>query len=219
MSVLIIRGIIDCMRLPKIPKMSFARANNLLLIFIILINAYVILAPLIPAVTFWWQDHHSNRKQDLTAQVHRAKQPVASKPAVNEPNHVVVPSMLLDTPILEGPVSQTYKILAQGIWRWPNGSSPDKGGNTILIGHRFTYTQPKGILYYLNKVALGDEIAITWQNKSYVYKVSSINVVPPTQTSIEDNTTDARLTIFTCTPLWLPKDRLVVVAELETNNE
>jgi sortase (surface protein transpeptidase) len=41
--------------------------------------------------------------------------------------------------------------------------------------------------------------------------------VPPDQTQIEAPTTDARLTIFTCTPLWLPKDRLVVVAERVTS--
>jgi len=200
----------------RLPKISLSRANSILLILIILINTYVILAPLFPVVTFWWEDHHSDRRQALTAQVHRAKQPVGTAP-VNQPNHVIIPSMLLDQPILEGPISQTYKILAQGIWHWPDGSSPDKGGNTVLIGHRFTYTQPKGVFYYLNKVNLGDEIALTWNNKPYVYKVASIDVVPPTQTSIQDNTTDARLTIFTCTPLWLPKDRLVVVAELEQN--
>ena len=125
--------------------------------------------------------------------------------------------MLLNQPILEGSVKDTYSILNHGIWRWPAGSTPDKGSNTILIGHRFTYTQPKGVLYYLNKVKMGDEIGLWWNNKQYVYKVTNISEVPPTQTSIEDPTPDARLTIFTCTPLWLPKDRLVVVAELENN--
>ena len=62
----------------------------------------------------------------------------------------------------------------------------------------------------------GDEIGLTWNNKNYLYKVTSINEVSPDQTGIEDNTTDARLTIFTCTPLWNPIHRLVIVAELES---
>jgi len=194
------------------PRLS--TINNILLGLIIVVDLYVILAPMFPAAAFWWQSHHTHTRQALTARLHPAKQP-ATKPATVQPNHVIIPSMLLDQSILEGPVSQQYRILDQGIWRWPAGSTPDKGGNTVLIGHRFTYTNPRGVFYFLNKVVIGDEIGLFWANQEYLYKVSSITVVPPTQTSIEDATTDARLTIFTCTPLWLPKNRLVVVAELE----
>jgi len=123
--------------------------------------------------------------------------------------------MLLDQPVLEGPVSRQYSTLNKGIWRWPNGSTPDKGGNTVLIGHRFTYTNPRGAFYFLNKVKMGDEIGVFWNNREYLYRVASISVVSPTDTAIEDNTSDTRLTLFTCTPLWLPKDRLVVVAKLK----
>ena len=123
--------------------------------------------------------------------------------------------MLLDQPVLEGPISKQYSILDKGIWRWPNGSTPDKGGNTVLIGHRFTYTNPQGVFYFLNKVSLGGEIGIFWNNHEYLYRVVSISEVSPTDTAIENDTQDSRLTLFTCTPLWLPKNRLVVVAELE----
>jgi len=68
----------------------------------------------------------------------------------------------------------------------------------------------------LNKVKLGDEIDVIWNNKSYTYKVSSIDQVPPKYTAIENHSLNPELTLFTCTPLWLPKNRLVVVASLET---
>jgi len=195
---------------------QLSRINSLLLGLIILINLYVVLAPIAPSVVFWWQSHHGNQKQTLTARIHQKTTiPSKSEPKL-QANHLVVPSMLLDQPIQEGPISQQYSILDKGIWHWPNSSTPDKGGNTVLLGHRFTYTNPRGVFYFLNKVAVGDEIGVTWSNQQYLYKVVSVTEVPPTDTAIEDNTPDARLTIFTCTPLWLPKDRLVVVAELET---
>ena len=197
-----------------IRRMKLSRANHVLLGLIVVINGYIIVAPLMPAVTFWWDNRGGTHKRELTAAIHKPAKSTKTAP-VTHPNGIIVPSMLLDQPILEGPISQTYSILNHGIWRWPKGSTPDKGSNTTLIGHRFTYTQPKGVLYYLNKVEMGDEIGVWWNNTLYNYKVTSIAEVPPTQTSIEDPTTDARLTIFTCTPLWLPKDRLVVVAELE----
>jgi sortase A len=197
---------------------SWRRTNNLLLAAIILVNGYIIVAPTIPAVVFWWQSHHTQRRQELTHELRRQPAPDEGASAGTQANHVIIPSMLLDQPILEGPVRDTYSILDKGIWRWPDGSTPDKGSNTVLIGHRFTYTQPKGVFYYLNKVKLGDEIGVWWSGTRYLYKVSDIKEVPPTEVSIENPTPDARLTLFTCTPLWLPKDRLVVVAELETNS-
>lgn len=194
--------------------MNFKRANRILLGLIILVNGYIIIAPFIPVVTFWWNDHGGTKRAALTAQIHPRKSS-SPAPSTNHPNSVVIPSMLLDQPIHEGPVRDTYKILNNGIWRWPNGSTPDKGSNTTLIGHRFTYTQPKGVFYYLDKVKINDEIGVWWSNKLYTYRVSTITEVEPTQTSIQDPTADSRLTIFTCTPLWLPHNRLVVVAELE----
>jgi sortase A len=201
-----------------IELVKLSRINTALLTLIILVNGYIILAPLLPAVVFWWDNRGGTRVDQLTAELHAPLEP--QTPDVKpQPNHVVIPSMLLDQPIYDGPVSQTYSILDKGIWRWPNGSTPDKGGNTTLIGHRFTYTNPKGVFYYLNKVKIGDEIGLWWNNKKYVYKVATINEVPPTDTAIEDDTPDPELTLFTCTPLWLPKDRLVVVAKLEESHE
>lgn len=203
------------MRIVSLPKI-----NTLLLGLIITVNGYVILAPLWPAVAYDWQSHHGTRQRlDREIQPPKTAVKTGSKSSLaipaNEPNHVVIPSMLLDQPILEGPVSQTYKILDKGIWRWPRGSTPDNGGNTVLIGHRFTYTNPRGVFYYLNKVKVGDQIGVFWQGKEYLYKVVSISQVSPNDTAIENNTAASELTLFTCTPLWLPKDRLVVVADLQ----
>jgi sortase A len=120
--------------------------------------------------------------------------------------------MLLEQPVLEG--ADTYVVLNKGIWHWPQSSTPDRGGNTVLIGHRFTYTRLVGVFYALDKVAVGDEVGVWWDDKQYVYKVSKVQVVPSTQTSILNATAEPTLTMYTCTPLWNPKDRLVVTAQL-----
>jgi LPXTG-site transpeptidase (sortase) family protein len=191
---------------------KLSKINNLLLGLIVIINGYILLAPLIPAITFHLENHGSKR-QELTDALHPSAKAPAARP---QSNHVVIPSMLLNQPVYDGPESQQYAILNKGIWRFSYSSTPDRGGNTVFIGHRFTYTNPRGVFYYLNKVKLGDEIGVWWSNKEYLYKVTSINEVPPTDTAIEKNTSQPELTLFTCTPLWLPKDRLVVVADLET---
>jgi sortase A len=122
--------------------------------------------------------------------------------------------MILDQPIVEG--TNMYRALDQGVWRWPGGSTPDKGSNTVLVGHRFSYTKPKGVFYFLDKLHVNDTVGVVWQNKTYVYRVFATAVVPPTQTSILDPSKQTTLTMYTCTPLWLPRDRLVVKATLES---
>lgn len=195
-------------------RIPLKRVNDILLVLIVLINGYIILAPQLPKLEYWWQTRHGNKQQTLTKEI---QAPATATTPTEQPNTLIVPAMLLKTPILEAPVKDTYKILDKGIWRWPLGSTPDKGGNTVLVGHRFTYTNPKGIFYYMDKVKVGDEIGITWKNKPYTYRVTSVREVPPTETSVTDQTTDDRLTMYTCTPLWNPKNRLVVVAQKEAN--
>jgi sortase A len=187
--------------------------NNFLLALIVLVNFYIIATPLWPQLNYWWRDHHTNTRTTLTQVIHHSSsREQLTKP---QPNSLVIPAMFLNQPTLEGTEKDWSTILKNGIWRWPGSSTPDKGGNTVFLAHRFSYTGPHGAFYYLNKLRPGDEIGVIWSGKTYTYKVVSTTEVPPTDTAIEDNTTDAQITLFTCTPLWHPVNRLVVVAKLE----
>jgi len=48
-----------------------------------------------------------------------------------------------------------------------------------------------------------------------VYTVDRIKQVTATAVEIEAPTARPTLTLYTCTPLWNPKDRLVVTATLQ----
>jgi len=187
------------------PKLS--KTNNVLLILIIAVNAYILASPFLPQAVFWVTSHDHKEVTKLQQQVHDPA------PKQHQPNRLTVPAMLLNEPIYDG--TDTYAELNKGIWRWPSGGTPDKVGNTILIGHRFTYTTPRGVFYLLDKVKIGDEIGLVWNDKKYIYKVNETKVVSPTQTNILAPTTKPTLTLYTCTPLWWPKQRLVVTASLE----
>ena len=203
------------LRLPaRFPTISLRRVNNGLFAFIVLINLYVIAAPVLPQVTYWWSSHHGSKQMRLRQYVDQPRTSVAATKAP-KPNGLVIPAMMLNQPTLEGPENDWFNLLYKGIWRWPGSSTPDKGGNTVFLAHRFSYTGPRGAFYYLDKLKPGDEIGIVWNGKTYTYSVASSQTVPPTDTAIENNTSDAQVTLFTCTPLWHPVNRLVVVAKLK----
>jgi LPXTG-site transpeptidase (sortase) family protein len=204
------------------PAISLRKINNVLLVVVIAVNLYVISVPFLPQVLFHFQQNQG-KQQALEDSLKKPKAPTttsstsASAPTpapASQPNHVVIPSMLLDQKIVED--TNVYRALDKGVWRWPGGSTPDKGGNTVLVGHRFTYTKPKGVFYFMDKVHQYDTVGVIWDNKTYIYRVTGTQVVPPTQTSILDPTEESTLTMYTCTPLWLPKNRLVVTAVLES---
>jgi sortase A len=196
---------------------SFQRANSLLLVAIVVINGYVITAPMWPQIHYWWQTHHTHRQQQLNQLLTSSQSVAKNTTAANkQPNGLIIPAMLLNQPTLEAPESQWFSVLKQGIWRWPGSSTPNHGGNTVFLAHRFSYTGPHGAFYYLNKLKIGDQIGVLWDGKTYTYTVVNSTEVAPTDTAIENNTPDARITLFTCTPLWHPVNRLVVVAKLNT---
>ena len=114
--------------------------------------------------------------------------------------------------IVEG---TSEKVLFKGAWRSPYNSTPDKGGNTVLFGHRYLYLPPrKDTLFSLDKVKVGDGFEINWEGKAYKYKVIEVKIVNPDDISVLNPTAVPSVTIITCTPVFTTKFRLVVRGEL-----
>lgn len=130
------------------------------------------------------------------------------KPIPKE-NRLVIPSLQLDQEIYEGDYANT---LEKGVWRKPYTSTPDRGGNTVLAGHRFNYSKPS-VFYHLDKVKEGERFSLYWNGQEYVYEVSSIQVVSPLALEVEKSSDEPLLTIYTCTPVWSSKQRLVIQAK------
>jgi sortase A len=130
--------------------------------------------------------------------------------AIPAENTVVIPRLQLQQTIHENKNPQWG--LAKGVWHDPHSSAPDQGKNTVLTGHRFTYAGA-AVFYHLDKVQPDDPIVVYWNKKKYTYKVHSIKVAPPTDSSVVAQTDDHTLTIYTCTPLITAKNRLIIIAK------
>lgn len=104
------------------------------------------------------------------------------------------------------------------VWRFPTTSSPDKGSNTVMLGHRYRTLggEAESTFYHLPKLVPGDKIYVAWENNLYVYIVDETETVPPSKVSILNPTELPILTIYTCTPLWSATDRFVVKSSLLT---
>ncbi len=196
---------------PRSSKTPLTRLNLGLTTLIVLINFYILSAPLVPRAELWWHQRQTKKVAGLPykTQVDKNPQTDTQRKSLPADNRLVIPKIALDQHIYEG---DSAYLVHKGVWARPKTSTPPRGGNTVLVGHRFTYDGP-ATFYSLDKVGPGDQIVMYWQGKEYDYQVSSTRVVPAEAVEIEDQTKDAQLTVYTCTPIWSAKDRLVVVAK------
>lgn len=181
--------------------------NAALFITILALDTYIIAAPFLPRLLA-----HPHAAATQTTSMPKPTDGTKN-PVVQQPNSLVIPAMQLNQPIYEG--RDIYAELDKGVLHWPDSSTPDKGSNTVLLGHRFTYTNPRGVFYFLDLVKGGDTVSLIWNNVTYTYRVDQVEVVSPEHTEILSPTVQPTLTIYTCTPTWWPVNRLVVIAHLE----
>lgn len=178
--------------------------NKLLFVLIIILNLYVIVSPFLPQATY--------RINDIITTDKKVETPEERRSIDRSTDRLLIPRMHLEEKVWIG---DNEKLVNKGVWHIPHSSNPDAGSNTVLVGHRFSYKDP-AVFYHLDKVQINDPVVVVWGGKLYTYKVTESKIVKPTDVYVEAPTEDSILTLYTCNPLWSIKERLVVVAKLES---
>lgn len=115
------------------------------------------------------------------------------------------------------------EALRDGVVHYPGTSLPGQTGNIALTGHSSYFPWDPGrfkdVFALLHKVVEGDHIVIYWDQKKYVYEVSSIKIVLPDDIEILKQTPEDKLTLITCTPVGTNLKRLIVEAKPIKNLE
>ena len=196
--------------------MLLRKTNNILVVIALLLSLYIIVNPLTPSIRFVFRDKSPETIAPYSGELAEV---YGSEPTSQIPkdNRLVIPSIGIDEAVLE---SDNIGVIDNGgTWRRPATSTPNKGGNTVIVGHRF-YGQGGSTFYNLDKLSINDTLAVYWEGKEYLYSVADVKVVRPSSIEIEAPTADDRLTLYTCTPLWTARDRLVIIAKpIETKSQ
>lgn len=187
------------------------RINRILSVCAILLGSYLALTPLLPYISYYSSTLFGTHDTVTVTQkiTPRVAQALISSERIPTDNRLQIASIGVDGTIFEG---TSIVTLAKGIWHRAHTSTPDKGGNTVFVAHRFLYRSGPNTFFLLDKVKLDEQIIVWWQGVKYVYRVAEIREAEPIEVEVEQATTDTRLTLYTCTPLFSPTKRLVVVA-------
>lgn len=183
------------------------RLNDLLTICVVLLALYIVLAPLMPAIQQSLRQHRGFATPSYIPPT-PSEAPPQSPPV--DTNRLVIPSIGLNDEILQG---SSVATVDRGLWLRPRSEQPGSGGNSVIVGHRYSYNASVAHPFYsLDDVSVGEPMYVVWSGTLHTFVVREKKVVPPNDLTVEAPSQEARLTLYTCTPLWTSKNRLVIVA-------
>jgi sortase A len=189
-------------------RVTHRHVNNGLSLVVIGLGLYIAITPFLPAIGFIFQDKSPEARAPYTGALALIEGSSATAQTPEE-NRLVIPSIQINEPILEG--NSIDLINNGGTWRRPNTATPASQSNTVIVGHRW-FGNEVSTFYHLDKVTIGDTLALYWEGEEIVYEVVETKIVDANATEIEAPTMQKQLTIYTCDPVWTAKNRLVIIA-------
>jgi len=120
-----------------------------------------------------------------------------------------VPAINIDAPIVQG---DGFEQLKKGVGQNIGSANPGQSGNVVLSAHNDVYGE---IFRYLDRLAPGDQVILYTQQRQYVYVVDSTAIVEPTAVEVMASTGNPTVTLISCYPYLVDKQRIVVFARLQ----
>jgi len=150
---------------------------------------------------------------DSIEELTKGLQPLEEKILEKRETVLEIPSIDVEGVVVQGINSNN---MDRGFWHFPTSKFPGEKGNSVVIGHRFQNIPPaRDTFYNLDKLNIGDEIYIKQGDDSLTFIVTHMEIVEKNDISILKDSSDYRLTLVTCTPLWTSDQRLVITAKLD----
>ncbi|MEW6189713.1 MAG: sortase, partial [Actinomycetota bacterium] len=132
-------------------------------------------------------------------------------------NRIIIPSVLVDAPIVEG---ITSKALTQGVGHISGTAYPGEEGNCILEGHNlaeFGLWGKQSFFSLLDVLRKGAKVYVFYNGKKYVYKVEEKKKLEISNPKLYRDTHREQLTLITCVSTWSPtiytKWRTVIICK------
>lgn len=137
---------------------------------------------------------------------------VASDPVTDDRIfNLTIPSAGVSLPAYTADiVGTTWQTTKRGVSYLSSSALPGQQGNSVIYGHNWP-----NLLGNLHEVQPGDPVYVKTQDHTYRFIVYFVTEVGPYESSVYQNTTDTRLTIYTCSG-FLDSKRLVVTAMFDT---
>ena len=122
---------------------------------------------------------------------------------------IQLPAIKIDAPVVQG---DGWDQLKKGVGQNIGSANPGQTGNVILSAHNDVYGE---LFRNLDKLAPGDQVVLYTQQRQYVYVVDRTAIVEPTAVEVMASTGSPTVTLISCYPYLVDKQRIVVFARLQ----
>jgi sortase A len=130
-------------------------------------------------------------------------------PAPDQAIRIEIPSLTLDAPVVQG---DGWDELKKGVAQHIGSANPGETGNVVLSAHNDVYGE---LFRNLDKLQPGDQVILYSAFKQFVYVVDRTEIVEPTAVEIMASTGIPSVTLISCYPYLVDKQRIVVFARLQ----
>jgi sortase A len=130
-------------------------------------------------------------------------------PGVEQAIRIQIPAIGVDAPVVQG---DGWEQLKKGVAQHIGTADPGQTGNVVLSAHNDIFGE---IFRNLDKLKPGDEVIVFTNQKQYTYVVDGTQLVEPTAVDVMSPTGSPILTLISCYPYLVDKQRIVVRANLQ----
>src|SRR5512133_199206 len=123
---------------------------------------------------------------------------------------IQIPAITIDAPVVQG---DGWEQLKKGVGQNIGSANPGQNGNVVLSAHNDVYGE---LFRYLDKLMPGDQVVLYTQQRQYVYVVDRTVIVEPTAVEVMASTGSPTVTLISCYPYLVDKQRIVVFARLQS---
>jgi sortase A len=125
---------------------------------------------------------------------------------------IQIPAIAVDAPVVQG---DGWEQLKKGVGQHIGSANPGENNNVVLSAHNDVFGE---IFRDLDKLKAGDQVILYTSQHAYTYIVTGSKIVEPNQVEVMGPTRDAIVTLISCTPYMVDKQRIVVTARLQTSS-
>jgi sortase A len=133
----------------------------------------------------------------------------APTPSIQQATRIEIPAIKIDAPVVQG---DGWEQLKKGVAQHIGSSDPGESGNVVLSAHDDVYGE---LFRQLDKLQPGDQVMLYTQQRQYIYIVDRTEIVEPTAVEVMASTGAPTVTLISCYPYLVDKQRIVVFARLQ----
>ena len=130
-------------------------------------------------------------------------------PGVEQAMRIEIPAIKVDAPVVQG---DGWEQLKKGVAQHIGSANPGQAGNMVLSAHNDVYGE---LFRNLDRLQPGDSVKLYTAQKQYLYVVDRTQIVEPTAVGVMASTGAPTVTLISCYPYLVDKQRIVVFARLQ----